>query len=79
MSDVPNPAAQEAIAPTEMQPLIKSASAPGNAPEAPPAAAGPLFPESILLKVSVAQKAKCKERGGPRGVSRWIKSLIDAA
>lgn len=44
-----------------------------------PAAAGPLFPESILLKVSVAQKKKCQERGGHRGVNRWIKSLIDAA
>ena len=66
-----NPAAQEASASVSPEPA--SAVMPALA------AAGPLFPESILLKVSVAQKAKCKERGGPRGVSRWIKSLIDAA
>jgi hypothetical protein len=48
-------------------------------PGAPPVAAGPKFPTSILIKLSHAQKAKCVERGGVRGMSRWIKSLIDAA
>jgi hypothetical protein len=50
-----------------------------GAPSPPPVTAGPKFPTSILVKLSHAQKAKCVERGGVRGMSRWIKSLIDAA
>lgn len=37
------------------------------------------FPIAVLIRLSQAQLDKARALGGHRGVSRWIKSLIDSA